>query len=203
MNYNAHEYIDHLGNKFPSELALLKHYNVAKTTFHRKLKEGLSLEEILTKWQRKSTKCYDHLGNEFATITQMIEHYGITEYNYRYGIQNNFSMEKILTKKRQTIVDHTGQKFKTKRDMCRHWNISINILKRRIKDGWSLEKALTEPPHRYFSFPKIVRNEKVKQILQVKEHIDNEYFLCNVNNKDIIISKQNIILYAQNIIKNN
>lgn len=203
MRYNAREYIDHLGNKFPSEKALLEYYNIAKTTFHRKLREGLPLEEILTKWQRQSTKCYDHLGNEFSSITQMIKHYGVTEHNYLCGIHHNFSLEKILTKKRQTISDHLGQQFKTKKDMCKHWNISINSVKRRLRNGWDMEKTLIEPLHRPCSFPRIIYTDKVKQIIQVQKHIDNDYFLCSINGSEIIMARDDIIMHAQNIIKNN
>lgn len=203
MKYNARPYIDHLGNSFQSEKELLEHYNIAKTTFRRKLQQHIPLDEILTKYQRKSTVQTDHLGNEFKTITAMLDFYNVSESVYLYGIKNNIPLETILTKVRHNSTDHTGQTFKTMRDMCDYWGISINIVKRRLKDGWSLEQALTEPPHRPFSFPAIVYKDIVKKHITIKKHIDNEYFLCKLNDKDIIMSKQAIIALANDIYQTN
>lgn len=203
FNMDKQHYIcyDHLGNEFPTLTAMLKHYNVSKTSYHRCLKKNIPLSTILTKYKRKDTKCYDHIGNEFETITAMLQHYNVSDSVYLYGIKNNIPLEIILTKHRHNSTDHMNQTFKTMKDMCLHWNISINIVKRRLKDGWSLEKALTEPPRRPYSFPKIIYDEIVQQHLQIIKHIGDTYFLCRIDNSDIILLKEKIIEYAKQIKK--
>lgn len=203
MENNQKPCTDHLGNHFQSLTALLNHYDVAKTTFHRKTKEGIPLCEILTKWSRKSNKCEDHLGNTFESITSMLKFYNVSESVYLYGVKNNIPLETILTKNRHNSTDHTGKTFKTMIEMCKHWGISKNIVKKRLKDGWSLEKALTEPPRRPFSFPRILYEDVVQQKITIRKHIDDDFFLCTISNSNVILTKKAIIKLANKIYKNN
>ena len=172
MLYNAHEYIDHLGNKFPSEKDLLKHYNVARTTFHRQLKKNKSIKEILTNYSRKSLEVTDHNGQVFSTLTEMLNHYKIADAVYRRDIKN-MSLKQVLTKNRKNVKDHLGKNFKTRKEMCEYWHISVNCFKRRMSDNWPLGRALTEPMHRPNSLPKYMQEKSVTDHLIIKKYLQD------------------------------
>lgn len=192
--------VDPYGNEFESISKMLEHYNIAKVVYYRKIKEGVSIEDIIKNYARQNMIVRDHLGNEFKNQSELLKRYNISWTTFTYGIRHNKSIEEILTKKRHNSTDHTGRKFKTFREMCNYHNISINCVKRRLYDGWNLETALTTPQHRPQKLPKIIKNPKVLEILQVKKYISNNYFLCIFNNNEIVMHKKMLIQQAQEII---
>lgn len=148
--------IDHLGNTFPSESAMCKHYGIATSTFqNRRDNLHMSLEDALTKKPENHTnsrqKCKDHLGNEFPSKDAMCKHWGIPKQVYFGRIKLGWKLEDILTKPldykggAKPVSDHTGQIFETIGLMCEHWNMPRTTYNARIKKGWSIEKALTTP----------------------------------------------------------
>ena len=180
---------------------MLKHYNVSKTVYYRCVKRNLPLDIILTQYNRKSNECYDHLGNKFETITAMLNHYGISDATYCKGMHDNLPLEQILTWKKHTWTDHKGNVFNTRKEMCDYWNLPLNVYRRRIKDGWPLNKTLTEPPKRMFSFPRIIYKPCVKEHIKVLKHIENNYFECKVNDSIVMMTKSDIISYAEQLLE--
>lgn len=201
MHYNKHPYTDENGKIFESEKELLKYYNIAKTTFYRQLKKGKSIQEIINNYQRKNNATKDHNGKNFNTLTDMLKYYNVSDSVYRYGMQTGYDLQTILTKTRHNSVDHNGKKFKTFKEMCEYWDIPINSVKRRLKNGWTIEKALTEPLHRPMSLPTSLQHKYVKEIITNITYIKNNYFLCNINQHDIILSRNELIKLSNELIK--
>ncbi len=85
---------DHLGNTFPTNLAMCKHYNITKNTFDTRIRKGWSLKDALTKpIQKKNESCTDHLGNTFPSVTTMCEHYHITQRVFYNRIEKGWSVK--------------------------------------------------------------------------------------------------------------
>ena len=79
--------IDHLGNTFPSESAMCRHYGIATSTFqNRRDNLKMSLKDALTIKPENHTssrkKCKDHLGNAFPSIASMCEHWNLPRQVY-------------------------------------------------------------------------------------------------------------------------
>lgn len=197
---NKRECVDHLGNKFKSETALLQHYNVAKTVYHRQLKNGIPLKDILTNHSRKN-KVTDHNGKVFNTLYEMLEYHEVTESVYRYSIKNGEPLSVALSKTKRRAIDHQGNQFKDFKTMCEHWNISVNSVKKRMNNGWSLEQALTEPVHHPMTLPRYMKSTIVKKHIQIISLIDNIYFLCDFDGHDIIMSREKLLQHAKKLLE--
>lgn len=191
--------VDPFGREFESLAKMLNYHHIPRTTYYRYTKRGMSFTEILQLHSDKIEPTHDHLGNVFKSQNEMLNFYGISWSTHKYGIKKNMPLETILTKNRHKSTDHTGQTFKTFKEMCNEWGISVNSVKRRLKDGWSLEKALTEPQMMMRSFPMFVRTKEMKKHILIKEHICDEYFLCKIKDHEIIMTRANIIAYAEQI----
>lgn len=74
---------DHLGQTFPSQNAMFKHWGISQGCGIRRLRKGWSIKEILTtppdihKGSARSP-CKDHLGRVYPSVTAMARHYGLT-----------------------------------------------------------------------------------------------------------------------------
>lgn len=145
--------VDHLGNKFPSQNALCKHYKISAGEFKRRINEmGWSLQKALTTPTKKSAnnKVCDHEGREFKSIKALCEHYGISRYVYKHRKKRNWSLEKILTTPMgqtcgHVIIDHEGREFESIEALCRHYGITTSLYRNRIGYNWPLEKICTTP----------------------------------------------------------
>ena len=158
---------DHLGNEFPSENAMCKHYGINYITFYKRMTEKhISLKNALTTPVEKNYNgaCKDHLGNEFPSETAMCEHYNIKYYTFKRRIdKQHMSLKDALTtpvKKNHNGVckDHLGNEFPNIMAMCKHYGIKPATLYTRMnKNHMSLKKALTKPQTIY------------------KDHLGNEF----------------------------
>ena len=139
---------DHLGNEFPNQKAMCKHYGISYDTFYRRMtKNHMSLKDALTTALPKKT-CEDHLGNKFPSVIAMCEHYNITRPAFDKRIEKGWSIKDALTtpvQKRNTpCTDHLGNTFPSITAMCKHYHILQSAFYDRIdKQHMSLKDALT------------------------------------------------------------
>ena len=100
---------DHLDNVYSSLKEMLKFYDVSWFTYNKCIKNGESLEYILTNPEfKKHRTVKDHLGNEFSTVTQMCEYYHISVALYLSRIKLGWSVEDALTKENKNLQTKIG-----------------------------------------------------------------------------------------------
>lgn len=164
----AIECTDHLGNSFPSKIAMCDYWRIPRSLFFRRIRDGWDLEKALTHPVRhtnplKKMVC-DHLGNQFKTIDEMCEHHNITKQQYMTNIRNNCTLEQALTSitTYTECKDHIGKKYTSINEMCRQYGITKTVLRSRIELGWTLEQILTNP-------------SKKVNYSKVRDHIGNEF----------------------------
>lgn len=138
---------DHLGQTFPSQTKMLKHWGVNKSVYWARNKKGLSLKECLT-GPNEDMLPQDHLGNKFNSQSEMLKHYNITQSAFEFRIKQGWSLEKSLTtpvrNTKKVIQDHKGNQFESIAAMCKHYNINVNCFNNRINVmNMSIEDALT------------------------------------------------------------
>lgn len=156
---------DHLGNEYASTAEMCRHYGVKQAAYSRRISQGWSVEDALTKKAVVNIKkAVDPYGNEFASIHDMCKHYGIKQSTYSNRIKKGWRLEDILSiKTHATVYDHNGKGYATIRDMCKTYKITPKIYNERLYAGWSQKDALTKP---------------IKKLV-IKDHLGNEY--KNVN----------------------
>ena len=161
---------DHLGNKFESITAMLKHYGVCNSLYYRRKKQGLSLEECLgkptdkTKIKRNSTNgnkkvCFDHNGKEFNSVTAMLEYHGVDKNTYYKRKIKGFSLEVCLSpvdtiipndrKRSRPCKDHNGKEFNSVTEMVNYHGTTLSVYYARKSKGYSLESCLNSDPPKY------------------------------------------------------
>lgn len=86
---------DHLGNEYTSISAMCKHYGISADTYHRKLRNGESLEAIFS-GDNKRNGVTDHKGNHFNTVKEMCAHYDVPVATYNARRRLGFSDEEIF-----------------------------------------------------------------------------------------------------------
>lgn len=122
---------DHLGNFYPTVKAMCKAYNIAEGTYHRRRRQGASMEEALEhKIIHQPQKVQDHLGNWYPTLNAMCKAYGIATSAYCYRKQTGRTLEECLTQpitKVKKVKDHKGNVYATIADMCKAYDVSYNV----------------------------------------------------------------------------
>ena len=160
---------DHLGNEFPNQKAMCKHYGISYDTFYRRMtKNHMSLEDALTTASPKKT-CEDHLGNKFPNRKAMCKYYNIDTKTFVNRIEKkHMSLEAALTTpvhhRAKTYTDHQGNEFPSITSMCKHYGINRKTFKKRISEKhMSLKDALTIPV------------ETPPKTESYKDHLGNEF----------------------------
>jgi len=87
---------DHLGNEYISISEMCRVYGLDSSLFSRRISNGVSLQEALTK--KSLIGCKDHLGNEYNSIEEMCKTYGINRTTFNYRINQGWKLEDALTK---------------------------------------------------------------------------------------------------------
>lgn len=164
----CHECTDHLGQTFKSKRAMCDHWRIPRHIYFRRISEGWSVEDALTKplkYNGKRKMIKDHLGNEFINVDEMCEFWKTTKQQYIINIRNNLTVEQSLTQiteKPKHPKDHKGIEYKSINEMCRTYNITKTTLRSRLELGWTLEQILENPGNHSFS-------------IKVKDHLGNEF----------------------------
>ncbi len=121
---------DHEGNEFPSIQAMCSHYGVKQSTFHNRLKRGLSLEQALTGPTRKGgpvAAIQDHAGRVFRSQKAMCMHYGLPVSTFQSRRRCGIPLEQALTTphRRRTPQPEgpCGEKYRNWNAMCRDYGL--------------------------------------------------------------------------------
>lgn len=139
---------DHLGNTFPSQNAMCRHYGITKDLLQSRLKLGWNLQQILEHPAviDPCKQVTDPDGKTYASIKEMCNAYHISYATYRGRIQQGYTMAEALSKTTnntyQVCYDHLGNKFDSVLDMCKYWNVDYKTYYARLQHH-NLRYALT------------------------------------------------------------
>ena len=137
--------VEYKGKVYSSHSSLAKELGISHAHISRKLSEGMSIEEIVEKYNSKYVT--DHLGNKFNTRKDMLKHWGISPTSYQDRLNRGWSMEESLTtpikKKRisQEYTDFKGNVFPTATSMAEEYGVSIVTLLKLLNKGKTPEEA--------------------------------------------------------------
>lgn len=156
--------VDHLGNRFNNNTQMARHWGISSSQLYQRLKDGLSLEEALTKptiikGKYKRGEVVDHKGNSYRSVAQMARSYGISSITLHERLNRGWSVEEALTTPVDTssyrkskkitnvkVQDHLGNWYDSYYALSKAYGLSFSTLYGRvIKLGWSIEKALLTP----------------------------------------------------------
>ena len=155
--------VDFLGNKFESKSQMLKHWGISNATYYNRThKEGLSMEEALTKPIAKTYSFQEvtvHLGNKYRSLSLMARTYGIKPITLRDRLERGWSVREALTTPIDTsthrktvntegvrVQDHKGVWYNSYYELAKAYGLTISTLYGRlVRLGWSIEEALLTP----------------------------------------------------------
>ena len=198
---NSKTITDHTGHTFSSVSELCKHWNIGRSTYNARIKNGWSIKDALTtpRSEINSTQkmlCTDHLGNQYESLNAMCAAYGITHHTFHTRVQKlGWSLEQALNPDISIHSNETsdpfGNIFPTSRDMYNYYNVTESVYKYRTKKcGMTQTQALTHIP----------KNKKIDVRLTIKHEIEYPYYAVLIDdNEDIWTFHQIIQYYHQNI----
>ena len=182
--------VDHLGNIWPSQTAMCKHYGVTKMQIRSRIELGWTLEEILTHPEKKSTnkECTDHLGNKFKSQKDMYAYWGVSESIYKRRIRvMGLSQKEALETKNFHIKEYddpVGNHFNSLQDMLKYWNVSNGcFLNFRMKNKPLEERLINIKPGMEFDGIKVIMKKR-----------KSNYWMIEKNNTISFISNQTLCL---------
>lgn len=154
---------DHLGNEYPTTMAMCEAWNIDYDLYLARLRNGFSVQKALEKLtpRDKDAALYNGLvdinGVEYKTLTAMCQAWGISVKCFVGRIERGWSFEEALSipadtnnpvKRHSRVSDHVGNKFTSVNAMCKHWDVNSGTYKYRVKHGLSVEEALTKKINR-------------------------------------------------------
>lgn len=155
------------GKVYSSYSKLARRYGVSHTTLLKRVREGTSLEDIISEYE--NTKIVDHLGKEYKTEKEMFTAWSITRNAYAHRKDLGWSLEDILTtpvrslRSKDTWVDFNGKAFPSLTAMCKEYGVSRESITLYMKEGMSPGDAIKGMLSR--------RNSRSK----VTDHLGNEF----------------------------
>lgn len=90
---------DHLGQKFPSLSAMCQHWNISRTLYSSRIKQGWSIEKALTTKEIiiNSSSVEDYMGRIFPTTIDACNFYGAPAYALQGKDRDEKTMRKAYT----------------------------------------------------------------------------------------------------------
>ena len=159
--------IEGRGSSYSSYSKQARKYGVHHNTLLKKIKDGISLEEIIS--VHENSKIVDHLGKEYKTEKEMFKAWGITRNAYAGRKDLGWSLEEILTtplksrRSKDSWVDFNGKVFPSLTAMCKEYGVSRESVTLYMNKGMSPGDAIRGLLSR--------RNNKSK----VVDHLGNEF----------------------------
>lgn len=138
--------VDHKGNTYNSLEEMCDFYGISTATYKNRLKDGLTVEEALTKAKYSGTKkpIQDHLGNEYDSLKALCSAYGIKECTFIRRKNLGWSLEEILDKKGRKFVDDFGKSWNSVLDMCSHYDIPYVTYRKYYNQGYTLKQIIDQ-----------------------------------------------------------
>ena len=134
------------GKVYSSYSKLARRYGVSHTTLLKRVREGTSLEDIISEYE--NTKIVDHLGKEYKTEKEMFTAWSITRNAYAHRRDLGWSLEDILTtpvrsvRSKDNWVDFNGKAFPSLTAMCKEYGVSRESITLYMKEGMSPGDAI-------------------------------------------------------------
>ena len=183
---------DHLGNKFDNITKMCEYWNISRSTFNRRKKQGLPLKECLEQ-MKTNYIVTDHLGNKFNSKADMCKYWNISHSTFNKRKKQGLSLKKCLeqTEKNYISYDHLGNKFDSEADMCRYWNINYSTFNSRKSKKLPLTVSLNIIPYLTKTTRIIFRNIEILHFAY--KGIDNLlYFNVIIDNQEMILSDKEL-----------
>lgn len=154
---------DHLGNEYPTTMAMCEAWNIDYDLYLARLRNGFSVQKALEKLtpSDKDAALYNGLvdmnGVKYKTLTAMCQAWGISVKCFVGRIERGWSFEEALSipvdtsnsvKRHSRVSDHIGNKFTSVNAMCKYWGVNLGTYKYRVRHGLSVEEALTKKINR-------------------------------------------------------
>lgn len=194
---------DHLGNGFRSVNAMCAYYGIPPSRYRNRISSGWTQEDALTTpvediSSKQASLCEDGMhddgtGRRFDTIKEMCDFHKVSRATYKARIRNGMSVADALGQVDPfACMDPYGQKFDTVRDMCDYYGSKdyeyvAHIHKR---NRYYLAVALKLVPN----LKSNIRNIAATDDLTLIEGVDryNHYILCNYEQHEIVLTKEQI-----------
>lgn len=141
---------DHLGNDFPTIVAMATYYGMSYTTLYKRL-QTMTLEEALTTKTRKhhyktmrvcrGLQCADYKGTLYPSVAAMCVAHGIPRTLYYSRLRRGASKKEALSPLPE-VPDGKGNVFQSIESMCKHYKISVATFRSKVYKGMSIAEAL-------------------------------------------------------------
>ena len=120
-------------------------------------------------------------------------------YNCRkWSLKNTLETPMGCRNPERYITDHLDNKFKSQIEMCKYWNISVaNYHYYHKTQHYTKLEAL----HIIVPITVKSKNQTITPDLCLIEHIHENYFLCTIDNQQVVLSKEKIIEIATDYYK--
>ena len=144
---------DHLGNEYPNIIALCKTYNISKSSYLWRLKNGWTIEKTLTTPMKRKINPITYNGKKYEKLNDLLDEYDITMSQYYSRIKMGWTIDEIVNHKGNACFhsceDHLGNKYESIHDRNAAYGLSDAAYQNRKNAGWSLEEILTIPQNMY------------------------------------------------------
>lgn len=201
INYipkNSKTIIDHEGNTFTSISKMCEYWNMTRSTYNARIKNGWSTKDALTTHQKKISiekqKSVDHKGNEYESLNAMCKAYGITHHTFTTRLNKlGWSIEDALTKSNvlnnKEIIDYKNRLFPTIADFCHYYGLQPHMLQGKTITPQTLQKTMLK----HFKPNQIITNE-----LKIIKQLNFPYFLVIYKNYEYIMEFEEILQLYHN-----
>ena len=182
--------------QFKTIKELCAYYDISKDIVHRARKKGYDLKTAVDMAIQKKNMFKDLDGIVHTSAESVGKKYNMTGATIRRRMGNGESLTHILQNRYEcTYVPPTpcacpfGIQFPNRNEMLKHYHIDEKVYKVRKKNHWSEYEALNIIPR----IGKYTKNMVVDETFTISEHIENNYFLCLISNKVIVMPHDEIV----------
>lgn len=136
------------GVEYSSISEICRYYNISQSTVRKKLKDGVSLDNILEGCKRHTDVIYSCkgsvcvFGKEFKDLSSACKFYGISFTTVKSRIDRGIPLEEALVSKgkRKDIIVN-GVSYSSLREACSVLGVSYEKIKCRVRRGKTLDEA--------------------------------------------------------------
>lgn len=145
---------DHLGNSFSTLKTMCAEYNISIATYYKRLKQGMSLNDILTTPTKYGSICIEYNGKVYSSIENLCRELNIDRGRFSSRYYAGWKIEDCIEKPvdishsgsyRPDFLLNTGKTREEIAELCNLHNINYSTLYSRLKSGMSLQDALNKP----------------------------------------------------------
>ena len=137
---NNHECYDHLGNKFPSIVAMCKHYNIERASFNSRIKNHWPLEKALTA-PVKHVMVIDPENGLEIPLHELYRSRNLKYATYYKRNRKGMSDDYVLFEGKLNSIPCGNDKrqYKSIRQAAKEMGVNYNSLQKRISKGYDFD----------------------------------------------------------------